>query len=382
MKIALIEPAFHFEVVIAYIKMFAPHVDSIEVWTTNEVRQVFIDFSPPPNVSIFTNDGMLFEDFIKEKIIPTLKDHDIIIVTTNEALDKSSISLNQFEKAYLVVHNLNFTLRPFSLKHILVYPKRLPVILLKYLKFLTISRNWNRKEDFRNYNRILLPNQNIVNFALENYKEFESKLVLSGDFYGIETLDHYKYSDAEIKIIVPGTLEAKSRNYYWIEELLKIRELNTKIIITLLGKLKEAKIVNKLIALNHDEQIQIVFKKEGFSLSEYDEILRNADFAILPLRKYMYQGNTYEIVGKTCVSGSFNDVVRFGIPFLIPEDIKIPEFLEKVSEKFKTKSDFRKLVLSWVNNRTFLDHRSRYGLFSKTQGYSVKGAELLNNLIR
>jgi hypothetical protein len=103
-----------------------------------------------------------------------------------------------------------------------------------------------------------------------------------------------------------------------------------KIQLMILGntKSKEAKtIVNKLKSLECINFNVVSFDNE-ICQKEFDNHLLYTDILLLPLQKRWQYGVVDEIGGVTCVSGNIGDMVRFGLPAILPSDYYLPIELE------------------------------------------------------
>ena len=78
-----------------------------------------------------------------------------------------------------------------------------------------------RTKNFDQFQNILLADEQVTNFCKLYYSaDFKSKNTLSAPFYGIERVDNLT-GDHKVNIIVPGTIENKTRNYNMVIDLFK-----------------------------------------------------------------------------------------------------------------------------------------------------------------
>jgi hypothetical protein len=380
MKIILIEPAFHFEVVLAYIKMFTKHVDSITVFSSVAVNKYIAEGQDYHNVTLVSKGNQKFSDFIADTIVSYINDETVTILTSNESTDQSFIFHEKLNNAYLLVHNPNFTIRPFSLEMLVKIPKKIPLLILKKIKQFIIGPKSSRTADFHQFSNILLPSDEIVKYCKMKYpKETVKKNIISFPFFGIETLSNSISNQEKIRIVIPGTVENKTRNYTDVIDFLKLNILNAhQYEIILLGMVKEISILEKI--KKYSRAVKITYNLSGFDQVEYETHLKEAHLAVLPLNKYMPQSTTYEIQGKTCLSGSINDVCRFGLPFLYNESADIPEILKIVSESYKNGAELHSKIQSWISNDIYNQYKTHYHDLYPTERYEEKGKKILSQL--
>ncbi|HMP31725.1 MAG TPA: hypothetical protein PKD85_19135, partial [Saprospiraceae bacterium] len=182
----------------------------------------------------------------------------------------------------------------------------------------------------------------------------------------------------QIKIVVPGTIDYSARNYKDLSVFL-CSEFFNDVEIVFLGKIKNLSMISNLV--QKGSKVEFVYQKNGFTSEEYEYHLSQADLAILPLKRHVFQSTTYEIQGKTLMSGSINDVSRFSIPFFYYEKISIPEAFKKVSISYKNGKHLNDLLQDAILNKSYLDLRNNYESLFDEQNYITKGQKLLNKLL-
>ena len=345
MNITLIEPASHVEVVVAYLKMFLPHAESITVFAEAEVIKELNQNGKNDSVFLIAKpEQSNFCQFIMDTISGSACRSDLVVFTSNEAKDGTSLWHPLLKDAYLLVHNPMFTIRPFSISFIWTEPWRIPVLMLKMMKTRFSFSFRARSSNFTHFQNILFPDEAVTGFCSSFFsKELSSKNVKTAPFYGIEKINRVDLS-GEVRIVVPGTIENKTRDYKIVAQIVGKLNAGIRVTLVLLGKVKDKRIL-QMLCQSVPVSVIIEHKVGGFSQHEYDEELRKATLAILPLRTHMRQGSVYEVQGRTCLSGSINDVTRFGIPFLYPEQVPIPEVLHAVSLSVTKEFDINSLLL-------------------------------------
>jgi hypothetical protein len=86
---------------------------------------------------------------------------------------------------------------------------------------------------------------------------------------------------------------------------------------------------------------------------EFDLALSDADFLILPITESIDRNGVIETRGESCVSGNINDMVRFGIPSIIPRFYPLSGCLNEIVEKYGSIRSMADLIVDWVNTRKF-----------------------------
>ncbi|MFH8680623.1 hypothetical protein [Streptomyces lydicus] len=86
---------------------------------------------------------------------------------------------------------------------------------------------------------------------------------------------------------------------------------------------------------------------------EFDRTLAEADFLILPISEYLTRNGIIETRGQTCVTGNINDMVRFGLPSLMPAFYPLSEHTEGMTARYGDIPSLADLIVTWVNTGEF-----------------------------
>jgi hypothetical protein len=85
----------------------------------------------------------------------------------------------------------------------------------------------------------------------------------------------------------------------------------------------------------------------------FDQSLLMQDFRILPITRTILRGGQIEERGKSCISGNINDMVRFGLPAIIPKFYPLSHLLEEIVERYESTETMATAIVEWVNLKTF-----------------------------
>ncbi|MFI7102135.1 hypothetical protein ACIBK8_22580 [Streptomyces sp. NPDC050161] len=86
---------------------------------------------------------------------------------------------------------------------------------------------------------------------------------------------------------------------------------------------------------------------------EFDRTLAEADFLIVPVCEYLTRNGITERRGRTCVTGNINDMVRFGLPALMPAFYPMSGHTDGMTERYDGVSSLADLIVAWVNTGEF-----------------------------
>lgn len=195
---------------------------------------------------------------------------------------------------------------------------------------------------------------------------------------------------SSLKIVIPGSLDKKRRDYEQVFELASIAEKEKlSLQIILLGGLPDD--YGKYIIQKAD-QFQSVYCKIYFYKStfidqkEFDQQLDAAHFIFIPsVVNTKICGNIPEIYGITKSSGNIFDVIKHAKPFIVPKQLSVPSnlqtscfkydnitdianFLKKITSSSIDYSNCQKLALENSKNYTIEKIREKNASLFKSLG--------------
>lgn len=343
MKICIIETEFHHEVIIALVNSLSVKNWSITIITNtpcfNQLKGLqncaILDFS---NVSF--NANQYFNDQYFDHIM-------FITVPKINAFDFL------YNRSSVILHNLNYWLKPhnniyaFSLSQ-----KRLVYNFLKWTKYLPeilFKRN-KRRSSFKT---LLAPSkslfENIRDERVAGYLDLR---------YPFE-FNHEK-TDGPIRIVVPGTIN-ETRNYRKLLNSLSFlsTKIQQEIELTFAG-------VNRINMSWNDfehDLFSIVGFNEEINQVQFSEIMRQADFGILPIYQFKSYKGILEEKGTTNISGAINDFYAYGIPALVPSFYSVDESTSLLHHYGEGLLESK--IEHWILNKEFLKLKDRF-LANKT----------------
>lgn len=188
-----------------------------------------------------------------------------------------------------------------------------------------------------------------------------------------------------IRIVIPGSIDSKRRNYDSAFELLHLAN-NENIIIEVIflgrfhgdyGKKILLKCKNWNLA-----NTNLKFYEEGtIDQQEFDEILQNADFIFTPsVINTIIDDDVKEVYGETISSGNVSDVIRHAKPFIIPRQLQIDHYLEKSCIRYSQVEDILNILVSFRNNPALYGEITNSALTS-SQNYSIEKVVARNKSI-
>lgn len=248
------------------------------------------------------------------------------------------------EHSHLLIHNLNYWLNPYQNIYLLKHPfTKAGLNILKYWKL-----NSKRKNDefLSMFKGLLAPSE------LRFDQSFNSKLKGTLNLSYCRPNPINLKDDKVIRVVTPGTVN-KDRNYLVVIEALAkaATKHHQKIKYTLLGK--NNSLNSGSIKEYKNFEIE-VFEKE-VSHDRFNSEMNNAHFCIVPLKKDKNYKGINEVRGKTCITGSFNDVLRSNTPAILPEFYPIPETLSSLFYSYHNQSQLESVIDRLISENTFYE---------------------------
>jgi len=310
--IAIIELYQHHEVLRHYCDLLKGSDHKVKIFCSSIVHQMLEDLHNQPSFEwVVQTEKQNIPDFLSSNY-PVIKEAKLVFITTVLNNFKAFYQLSKINKTILLVHNAHSFLAPqnFLSLNLDTWDR------LRWLKIVTLS--------FASY-------QPPSNIPLKDY----------------------------FIITIPCTVTSVLRDYDLVlSSIRKIKnKLSKNIQLILLGKPKGdgSKIITQFKALD-SPTIKITTFKKTIPLEEYNYWLSVSNFLILPLHPYCKNYIYQEQLGYSKISGGVNDMIRFGVPALIPDHYPLEEDLEKMVERYPQNLLAKKL-LHWINQGEYLNYQ-------------------------
>jgi hypothetical protein len=383
-KIALIELQAHAEVLYFFANLLNDDFE-LKILTTASI------FENAPNLlkNNPKNDWIIHES---TQAIPSFIDRNIPILNTCHCTIFITIvrdfryfsKLKLTTKKIMVVHNSHAAFQPFSaisLNFTMTFDYFLD--LLRVGKFLVFQEFLYKKRLLRNFDLLLVPSPFIKEMVLNFLQPAQPDKIKSLEFAYFEK-NAKNDVKSPVNITIPGTISDEGRDYEMVVQAWRriIPKLKLPVQLILAGRPKGIygeKITRKIEELVNENFSVLLFKKSIPQL-EYEDILTQTDFVILPLKKRVKYGIYQEINGLSKITGSVNDQIRFAIPALISSDYPLSVEVENISQRFKNAEDLAVTLVDWINNRKFEKLEQKRLMLQGKYTFEVVKTELLTIL--
>jgi hypothetical protein len=358
--IGLIELAFHNEVLRAYIIALLETDFKISIFSTEFNYNQIYDFQDHKGLSWnLKNEQESFKAYM-ERVKTDMSNCDLLIIST---LPKDSYfnTVTWPSKSVYVVHDNHYYFEPvqhLSASSELVNNTKDNLKIIKF--FLTGERKKNLSK-IKTFDHLAFPSNTVHSYMkLKPYaRDFPFGEVF--DFAINDPSMTDQEMDEELIITVPGTINNKSRDYDLLKEsLIKLKTLlKQKVTIQILGKSKGsigARHLKNLKSLESD-QLKVVTYSQFIDQKDFDVIMKKTHFMVLPILQHLKFDVCLEKNGYSCVSGNINDIVKYGIPAIVPHYYPLEEAIEKMVMRYDISFDLPMKINEWVENKEYIEIR-------------------------
>jgi len=324
------------------------------------------------NVTIFTTKNL----YNKLKVyIKNISDYDIVLKDEKESISSflkkvknicneriDLLFVNTIQETLLdLPHFLNF--KP-SCKMVLTihsvnsWFKKTPEINYKKIvkSIDTTINSYLTKKILKNFNAINVIYPPIKKNILKEYHFKKPIYTLPFGFYNKELASKQtKRRYNEILFVIPGQIEEHRRDYDFVLRVFKkIFEKNKeKIRLILLGFASGrygTQIINKCIKMQ-EKGYKINFYEKYVPEEEFNIIMKNADFLILPIKIQTYGlGARKEYYGKTKGSAAVFEAIQYAKPLIVPDEFEITKDMSKSILRYKNQNDFENKISKLIND--------------------------------
>ena len=239
--------------------------------------------------------------------------------------------LLHFSELYLVQHDVNYCnsvrFRPAKSASPLSFVRRL------------VTHDWQRKlrklmDGARGY---IYPTPSLRDYGRQcNPRLAKRHLVIP--FAGqMKTGVYRPVPSAEFRIVVPGSVRNSVRDYPLLMEALTrvLTHAERTVEIHFAGPVMDSAVPVHFRQLTDRINREAIFKAgiktyfytDGLTFAKYEQLIESADILVSPLQPFAQISNVWEELGKSKISGSVFDAIRFGKRLYVPRWFD-PEFTE------------------------------------------------------
>lgn len=354
MKIAFFELDYHYTDIVSFCNLMFKTDYEITIYTTFDL------FKRLENQNFISR----YKWIIKQKDIKVatflalnksqINENDLIYFSTIASGYSAFYKFDFKPKTVLRIHNVNTYLSPFKNIHFefsyFYFRKALYYIWNDIIKqnSLYYIPKLVKKVDF-----ITFPELSIQNYVLENRLLTKEKIFR---YIPVSFPNFKKISNQNtLHISVIGLIDERKRDYLSVLEAFKIiaPKLNKNINLTILGKpvgKYGQKVISKFKTELKSEKLSITVFNTFIPQDIFEQELEKTNLILAPIQEQLVFGIFNEYCSKTKTTGSLSDMIRMGIPLLIPNNITIEPDLKPYIESYSTPSDLANILLNYSEN--------------------------------
>jgi hypothetical protein len=355
MKVTIIELDYHAEVLQNFLALLKPLPVEVEVVTIKRVweRVVVDDFRGKVHVLEAAREvRRLFR--AREAIY---QEADVVVFNTLNAECRFFNSLRFASPVVARVHNSNTFFLPLSKSY---HPKWSAFYLWKDFSHFVRKTIFELDAHYRGrflkkVNFFSFISEEMIDYALANNFLDEERIlqppIPSGYYQGGSQASPARQ---EVHLSIIGGVDQRRRDYQLVVEALPrvLDQTDTPIHLHLLGKATGGyarDIVQKFRALEGDKFTLSYY--ENFVPQEvFDETVAKTSFLLSPIYERTRHTVYSEYYGKTKISGSVNDMIKYGVPSILPAFYPVPRALTFATEQFElTSEDLARAMIKCVN---------------------------------
>lgn len=278
---------------------------------------------------------------------------DFLIFTTIESEFASFTMPDVTIPKFAVLHSANFYLRKELFGGICSVKA-----LIKRLELLVKGRYLQRHSWMIQMDGFIFGHDIVTANVKKKYPEWQHKRMLTFPFSMYLDRFSVKLPSDVVKIVIPGTVNPRSRHYVPVyKALTKLKNESgiPFVEIALLGKpsgIAGQELAKMFYNLSNHKFFVKIFTEE-ISFLEYEGQLANADFLILPLKRKSCYFSSLEYLNETFFSGTVYDMVKVAKPALMPVGFPLPHSIEALTERYNDAEHLYIILLDWIKNRTY-----------------------------
>ncbi|MBK9736658.1 MAG: hypothetical protein IPO92_17560 [Saprospiraceae bacterium] len=270
-----------------------------------------------------------------------LKSCSLLIVIT---LPSHSLFFSSYKfqaKSWLVIHNYN---THFNKEISYKFRDSFWDTIKQYIKILKYRLEYKHEQiisSYKNYDNIVFPSAFVLNNPQnKDHLQYFPKPILFD--FAIHEKEIFRKKNDRIKIVIPGTPSQNTKDIQTLWEAFKyiIPTLKKPVELIFLGQLKSRKNITYISRFKkfENEFFCIRYFLSFLPQIEFDAHMMHADFLILPLKRSMLHGIFIEYFGQTTVSGSISDMIKYGIPSLLPDFYPLEKNIEPLVKRYSNET--------------------------------------------
>lgn len=348
--IGLIELYQHNEVLIHYCELLAYGDQHLMVFCNRNVFEELPNYLKEYKIQWFIREPEVSIPKFTKKYESQLRQCRFLLISTVFDEFKAFTELASWSRSAIILHSVHTWMAP--LKNIEIRPQHILRDIYRLSKFVLNGQLNDRKQVLDKVDFIGVPNQKILNYSRITYENaYHSKFVSIpfGKYDGPKSAPDIEKG---LTFTITGSIGDDVRDYQEVYKALNIvsKKLKQRIRFILLGKPKNEKQHKTKEGFESlaNEFLEIKTFSGFIQQSEYDQLLEETDYLILPLKRYTHFIAFRELTCQSKLSGSVNDLIRLGKKALVSENFTVDDRLDKFVQVYKNDRHLADLMLEIV----------------------------------
>jgi hypothetical protein len=361
MRIAIIEPYFHAEVLRTYLNLLAESKEhQVYVFMRRDVWLSYINEFVPfsDNLHFIFQDSDLEIPAFIEQHLAIINDCSVVIFLTIQNHFKFFAGLNLRPKKLLVLHNVHTFLKPSKNinwgLHWVFWAKLFRSIFIhRDFKYLPII--------VQKMDGFIVGNASIEQYIYQNELLPQGKTLFTLPFTYFSQppkLPKIDENNSEIRITITGAVSEIRKDYNVVFDALNLllEEKKVNIRLELLGNLQELKgqkIAKKFKALEKEHNFKLVTYAENVDQLLFDNICYQTHIFIVPALEKVVFSIFREKMGQSTLTGGLGDSIRYGIPGIVPHFIQTDDNADGFIKKYTDSKSLKLEIIQLIDKKQY-----------------------------
>ncbi len=368
-KIGLVEPALHVEVLRNYAFIFSSLNIEVHAVLTTSANELMRAVPKSKNLHWHFLDH---QNDVKE----ILNNCSLIIFTTFD--DRILPFINLQPPKYAVVHAFNQAFDPWRYFDFRIRPFRSTVNLIRSL--------FSNAPSLDTMDGFIVGAPTVFEY-LKKQSYFQLHQFYDFPFYLSESNEPAKQLEKGLlKIVIPGSVHPSTRNYSMIYELIKkLNCANSQVEIILAGK-ASGKAGKEIIQKMNGIQIKNLNIKcftDFLSAEKYQQIMKEADVLLCPIPAQTVSNFTVEKNSYSHVSGNINDFINYDKAIILPMSYQLESGLESAVLRYKNSTELKSILEDLISGNQSIPNTTAlhlpFGLEARLRHFQKELDRLLTN---
>lgn len=219
----------------------------------------------------------------------------------------------------------------------------------------TLLKSLIRKLAFKKSDIINVYGDNLKKYLIREMSPEKPITTLPFSVFENNILEERNYNN-KLKIVIPGAVDSKRRNYKIVYEVTKKLITNGfDFKLVLLGSPTDKDLIKSFEKLGDNIKTYKSFVPEV----EFKKQMLSSDLIWNNINKYYVLDDIVEEYGLTKETGINFSVIRYATPAIVSSDFKIMSEIESSYFVYKDEEDLYNQIINIINNRSILKNKSK-----------------------